>query len=425
MYDLIVIGGGAAGFFAALTAAETLCSRPYKRAFLELGRLVLEKVRISGGGRCNVTHAAFEPKELVKAYPRGQRELLGPFHHFAPGDTMHWFEKRGVPLKIEEDGRVFPVSDSSASIINALSSAAKNAGVEVHLGTKVQGLKFGQGHWTLHLAEKSQDQKTSIAGPATQHRGSLSAKQVMLATGSTPSVYKWVAQMGIPMVSPVPSLFSFNVPLPSLHALQGLSLPDAEIRIDGLKYLTKGSLLITHWGLSGPAVLKMSALAAIELQRLSYKTGFRVSWTGHSPDQMLAYLIDQRSQVRNSQLGFDLGLGIPKRLWQYLLERAKLSPQLRWAELRKEQLVALASAIGADHYQLQGQTRFKEEFVTAGGIDLKAIDFKRFAVKAFEGLYAAGELLNIDGITGGFNFQAAWTGGYLAGKAIAARLLEA
>jgi len=362
MYDLLVIGGGAAGFFGAISAADH-ADRKLKIAILEQSKRVLQKVRISGGGRCNVTHAQFDPKELVKAYPRGKKELLGPFTKFAPGDTMAWFEERGVPLKIEEDNRVFPESDSSQSIIDTLVSGAKKHQIEIR---------------TLHKVTNIHANADSSFTVQFQKENSLSAKHLLVATGSGPKGYAWMERLSIKLIDRVPSLFSFNVLDSKLHELQGLSVPLAHVQLENGKSTT-GSLLITHWGFSGPAVLRLSAEAAIELHQCDYKAS-------------------------------------------YLIKRAGLDVDRKWASITKIELTKLSSVLSADKYELNGQTRFKEEFVTAGGVELSMIDFRSFQVVSRPGLYIAGELLNIDGITGGFNFQAAWTGGFLAGRAIARQL---
>ncbi len=402
MYDLIVVGGGAAGFFAAITAAQKALS-PLRTLILEQGRDVLQKVRISGGGRCNVTHAEFDPRALTAHYPRGRKELRGAFHRFAPGDTMDWFERAGVPLKVEGDGRVFPASDSSESIIAALTTAVGRAGVEVRLSSKVASVERGAAGFAVRL----------ISGER------LSAKQLVLATGSSPTPYGWLRALGLPVVAPVPSLFSFNIKHPALHGLMGLSMPDAKVELPGLPYATQGSLLITHWGLSGPAVLIMSARAAIDLHAVRYRHPVVVSWTGATLADQLAYFQSGRTQAGKATLRSDLALGLPKRLWEYLVTRAGLDPQLRWGDLNKQQMTSLARTLAADRYDIDGQTRFKEEFVTAGGLGLEALDFRTFGVRDVPGLYVVGELLNIDGATGGFNFQAAWTGGHLAGTSVA------
>ena len=404
MYDLLVVGGGAAGFFAAAHAAAA--APPDTRvAILEQGRRPLQKVRISGGGRCNLTHAEFDPRALATHYPRGARELLGPLHRFGPGDTMAWFADRGVETKIEADGRVFPVSDSSQSVIDALLAATVAAGVELRTSAKVLAIERRDGGFAVRLKD-----------------GTLSARYLLLATGSAPQAYGWLEALGAPIVAPVPSLFSLNVPAPALHERQGLSVTDARLRLADFPTETRGSLLVTHWGLSGPAVLKMSALAARHLHAVDYRSEVEVSWTGATLEEVRDYLATARRQAGAATLSRALGLPLPKRLWAYLVQRSGVPMKLRWANASKVQLDEVARAIAADVYPIRGQTRFKDEFVTAGGLDLRAVDFRTFGVCGVDGLYAAGEVLDVDGVTGGFNFQAAWTGGYLAGVAIAERL---
>ena len=403
-WDLIVVGGGAAGFFGAIAAAEHAASS-MRILILEQGRDVLNKVRISGGGRCNVTHAEFDPNELVRYYPRGERELRGPFHKFGPGDTMDWFEQQGVSLKIEDDNRVFPCSDDSDSIVTALQNARARLGIQLQTGTKVTGVVPQNSGWQVQT-------KTS----------SLSAKHVLLASGSTPSAYKWLAKLGIDLVDAVPSLFTFKVDETQLHALAGISVTEAQVKLPASKVITRGPLLVTHWGMSGPAILRASAEAAISLHALDYKTSFGVSWTHSTVDEALEYLRVAKAKVGSQSMAFNTGLPLPKRLWLYLLDRASIPSTTRWADLTRKDLSRLATTLADDTYLMTGQSRYKAEFVTAGGIDLKAMDMRTFAVKAHPGLYAAGELLNIDGVTGGFNFQAAWTGAHLAGRAIAASL---
>ena len=407
MYDLVVVGGGAAGFFGAINAAEH-AKQSLKIVILEQSKQVLQKVKISGGGRCNVTHAEFDPKELVKAYPRGNKELLGPFNKFAPGDTMAWFEDRGVPLKIEADNRVFPQSDSSQSIINALISATNKHRIEIRTLHKVTNIHASQeGYFTLQFLKAS----------------SISAKQVLVATGSGPRGYAWMERLGLKMINRVPSLFSFNVPESNLHALQGLSVPSGIVTLSNGQS-TNGPILITHWGLSGPAILRLSAEAATALHYCDYKTSFSVSWINTPLAAVIEIMIRIRSDSGKRTLRHAGEIDLPQRLWLYLVSRSGLLPERKWGSLTKVEMQKLATCLSGDSYELVGQTRFKEEFVTAGGVDLSMIDFRTFEVVAHPGLHVAGELLNIDGITGGFNFQAAWTGGYLAGKAIAKALSE-
>lgn len=402
MYDLLVVGGGAAGYFGAIRACE-LSPIPLKVAILEAGRRALQKVRISGGGRCNVTHAEFDPKELTNNYPRGQRELRGPFTRFAPGDTMAWFEDRGVDLKIEDDGRVFPVSDDSASIVQVLQRVARGHGIELLLGKRVT---------SLHAAE---DGAYYLGGKSF----SLSAKQVLFAPGSSAASVKLLGQLGVSLVAPVPSLFTFNVDEPALTALMGLSVAAGRIRVPAIGVETRGPVLITHWGLSGPAVLRASAEGAIGLHARRYDAGFSVSWLDGERDDITGYVANIKRGAGGKTVSFSGGSPVPKRLWQYLLRRAHLRADERWADLNAAQIGALVDVLVADTYRMSGTTKFKEEFVTAGGVDLREVNFKTFGLKRFPGLYCAGEVLNVDGVTGGFNFQAAWTGGHHVGAAVA------
>lgn len=406
MYSLIVIGGGAAGFFGALTCAAQL---PEGRVLiLEKGRQLLGKVKISGGGRCNVTHACFDPRELTGFYPRGNKELRGPFHRFAPGDTFDWFEKRDVPLKIEADGRVFPVSDSSQSIIDCFLQEARKLRVEIETGAGVEALRPPR--------EPDDAWKITLKGGEA-----LYAQRVLLATGSSSKAWKMLENLGMEMKPPVPSLFTFNIKDARLEGLPGLSVPRAVVRIPEARMEEAGPLLITHWGLSGPAVLKLSAWAARELHVLNYRFELIVDWTGGEGREGV---LESLREYRREQGGGNVQRQsrwpeIPRRLWARLLSTAGIGEQERWADLSKKQLVRLAEELGEGRYSVDGKSTFKEEFVTAGGVELKEIDFRRFESKKFPGLFLAGEVLDIDAVTGGFNFQAAWTGGYIAGLAIA------
>lgn len=409
MKHLIVVGGGAAGFFAAIHAAQAITDgglRP-RVTILEQGRRPLQKVRISGGGRCNVTHAEFEPRALAAHYPRGARELLGPLTRFGPGDTMAWFADRGVDTKIEADGRVFPVTDDSQSIVGALTREADALGITLRLCAKATSVTRREGGFAVRL----------------QNGEVLTSRRLLLATGSAARGYEWLEGLGAPVVSPVPSLFSFNIDDATLHDRQGLSVGDARVRLDGFDAETRGSLLVTHWGLSGPAVLKMSALAALHLCAKDYRTTAYVSWTGAAADEVDDYLHAARRSAGGTTLSRALGLPLPKRLWSLLVQRSGVPATRRWGDLTGADLTAIVNAVAADAYEIRGKTRFKDEFVTAGGLDLRALDFRRFEVRDRPGLFAAGEVLNIDGVTGGFNFQAAWTGGYLAGLAVGRDIL--
>jgi predicted Rossmann fold flavoprotein len=397
--NIAIIGGGAAGFFAAITAAES--NPDCKVVIFERGKNVLEKVRISGGGRCNVTHACFDARELVKNYPRGSRELLGPFLQFGPEQTVEWFARRGVSLKAEADGRMFPVTDSSQTIVDCLERSAFRAGVEVRLGARVDQLQvLPEGVWRV---------------------GSETFDKVMVASGSNPAMWEKLHQLGHQIIPPAPSLFTFNTKDTRLRDLSGVSVQQVELRIPGTKLRSHGPMLVTHWGLSGPAVLKLSAFGARELAALAYKFPLEVHFAGtQSSQEVLDGL--QRNRVENGkkQVVNHALFALPARLWHRLVEGAGIESGKRWADLSKTEFHALHGQLTSATFQIAGKSTFKEEFVTAGGVSLKEIQFQTFESKVCPNLYLAGEVLDIDAITGGFNFQAAWTGGFLAGRAMSA-----
>ncbi|MEE2772383.1 MAG: NAD(P)/FAD-dependent oxidoreductase [Bacteroidota bacterium] len=399
-YDILIVGGGAAGFFAAINAAEF--NPKLRIAILERGKEVLQKVKISGGGRCNVTHAEFLPKELSKKYPRGEKELLGPFHNFMTGDSIAWFAEKGIELKTEEDGRMFPVTDDSQTIIDCFTKSCRRLGIKILTKTSLQDLQQEQEGWKL---------KTS--------QGNFSTKKLLLATGSNSKIWQLLEKLGYDMVEAVPSLFTFNIQDDRIDGLAGVAR-EAEVRVQQTKLQSSGPLLITHWGMSGPAILKLSAWGARELHRLKYQFQIEVNWIpGMEADGMLEKLkelkIAHSRQFVPSRPQFDLS----KRLWQKLVSAANIPEKTNWADLNKNQLQSLAEELTASVFQINGKSTFKEEFVTAGGIDLKQVNFKTFESKIHPNLFFAGEILNIDAITGGFNFQNAWTGGFLAAKAMA------
>jgi predicted Rossmann fold flavoprotein len=395
--NIAIIGGGAAGFFAAITAAES--NSACKVIIFERGKNVLEKVRISGGGRCNVTHACFDARELVKNYPRGSRELLGPFLQFGPEQTVDWFARRGVSLKTEADGRMFPVTDSSQTIVDCLERSAFRAGVEVRLGARVDALEpLPEGGWRV---------------------GAETFDKVMVASGSNPAMWEKLRGLGHQIVPPTPSLFTFNTKDTRLRDLAGISVPQAELRIPGARLKSSGPMLVTHWGLSGPAVLRLSAWGARELAAMAYKFPLEVHFAGNlSSHEVLEALQRNRLENGKKQVSNHAMFALPARLWQRLVENAGIDPGKRWSDLSKTEWQALCLQITAATFQITGKSTFKEEFVTAGGVSLKEIHFQTFESKIRSNLYLAGEVLDIDAITGGFNFQAAWTGGFLAGRAM-------
>ena len=397
--NIAIIGGGAAGFFAAITAAERL---PEARVIiLERGNAVLQKVKVSGGGRCNVTHACFDARELVRYYPRGSRELLAPFLRFGPQETVEWFERRGVRLKTESDGRMFPVTDDSQTIIECLWNAAKRAGVELRTSARVERLEPVGEQWRIHLTRLEP----------------LTADRVLVAGGSSDALWTMLGQLGHHIVQPVPSLFTFNIKDERLRDLAGVSVPAATVQVEGAKLQANGPLLITHWGLSGPAILRLSAWGARDLHHLNYHFSIKINWLGETAGaDVLAELNRMKQENAKKQMASRAQFGLPQRLWERLVAAAGLPAELRWADAGKSGLQALATQITAGAFPVRGKSTFKEEFVTAGGVDLREINFKTFESKLFPHLYFAGEVLDIDAITGGFNFQAAWTGGWIAGR---------
>ena len=401
-FDTIIVGGGAAGFFTALNLAKNLPTQTV--AILERGKSVLEKVRISGGGRCNVTHAEFIPNELVNNYPRGAKELLGPFHSFMTGDTISWFEERDVALKIEEDGRMFPTSDSSQTIIDCFTKEAQKH--------KITILK------EYALKEFSHTETENPVWHVLTSKGNLSCTNLVVATGSNPKIWKQLNKLGHSITPAVPSLFTFNIKDTRIEGLMGLSV-EAAVQVIGLSLASEGPLLITHWGMSGPGVLKLSAWGARELNECNYRFQIKVNWLLHESqedtmDELVALKDKYAKQSPYTYAQFEL----PKRLWKKLLVAAQIEEHLKWADLPKAKLIALSQELTQGIYQVHGKSTFKEEFVTAGGVALKEINFKTFESKLFPNLYMAGEVLNIDAITGGFNFQNAWTGGYHIAQAI-------
>jgi predicted Rossmann fold flavoprotein len=392
---LAVIGGGAAGFFAAIHAAENF---PQLRVILlEKTDKLLAKVRISGGGRCNVTHHCFQPNELSKNYPRGSKALRGLFFEFGPEQTIKWFEKQDVPIKTEDDGRMFPVSNQSESIIQALLEAASKASVRVKMKTVVQKLTPHEGGFLLDVG-------------GTQP---IDAQYVIVASGGSPkaSQLQWLADLGHQIAVPVPSLFTFNLKDP-LSALMGVSCL-AKVQIQGFPMVVTGPLLITHWGFSGPPVLKLSAFAARWLHDANYQYNVRIQWL---PKLKEPEIRQQLSGQQRKPIQQHKWHELPKRLWQFLLEKAGLRHHLSWPELNAKEQNRLVSLLIHDTYPAQGKTTFKEEFVTAGGIDLQSVNMKTLESKVVPGLFFAGEVLDIDGVTGGFNFQAAWTTGFKAAQ---------
>ncbi|MBW1297490.1 NAD(P)/FAD-dependent oxidoreductase [Aquimarina litoralis] len=401
-YDLIIIGGGAAGFFTAINVAEN--DPNLNIAILERGKEVLSKVRISGGGRCNVTHAEFVPNLLSKNYPRGEKELLGPFHTFMTGDTMEWFDKHGVSLKIEDDGRIFPTSDSSETIIDCFLSEARKLGIQILKNHVVKDFYNENEHWKINT-----------------NQGGFESKKLMIATGSNPKIWAKLKSLDIQTVDAVPSLFTFNIKDKRIKELPGIST-NASVKVKNSKLFSEGPLLITHWGMSGPAILKLSAWGAIELNAFKYNFEIIVNWLqDYSTEDALDMLKVLKSKHPKQQVYKYAQFELPKRLWQSLVLASGIDNDTRWADTNKSQLYQLSEELTKGVFKVQGKSTFKDEFITAGGIDLREINFKTFESKNHKNLYLAGEVLNIDAITGGFNFQNAWTGAYIAAKAITSK----
>ncbi len=396
-YDVLVVGGGAAGFFAAINTAER--NPALSVAILERGTSVLNKVKVSGGGRCNVTHAEFIPNELASYYPRGQKELKGPFHSFMTGDTMAWFESRGVPLKIEDDGRVFPVSNSSQTIIDCFLKQSQKYDIKLKKNHAVRSIGQTGDSWTVETTKEV-----------------FYCKKLMMATGSNPKIWQMLQSLGHNISPAVPSLFTFDIDDPRLKDIPGVVAKDVAVEVMGTSLHSEGPLLITHSGLSAPSILKLSAFGAIELAQLNYKFEIKINFIQQDAASCLEVLMKNKLElskklVRNTPL-FEL----PKRLWVKLVQASAIADELRWADLNKLQLQSLLKQLTKAVFQVHGKSTFKEEFVTAGGIDLKEINFKTYESKLFKNLFFAGEIINIDGVTGGFNFQNAWTGAYLAAQ---------
>lgn len=398
-FDIIIVGGGAAGFFSAINIVEK--NRNLKVAIIERGSEVLTKVRISGGGRCNVTHACFEPNELVKFYPRGEKELRGPFHQFCSGDTVEWFSNHGVELKIEDDGRMFPVSNSSQTIVDCFLETTRKLGIAVLTGQSVQSIFKKDNLWKIE----------------TQKENYITEK-LILATGSNSKMWEMLQTFGHAVVNPVPSLFTFNIKDPRIATLPGVSA-QVSIKVKDTKLNSTGPLLITHWGMSGPAILKLSAWGARILSEKNYQFTIFVNWLNdvdtEETEKILKNLKQEHAKKAVSKKSpFDF----PTRLWESLVLASTIQEETKWADLSKTQLQILANQLTNSSFQVNGKSTFKEEFVTAGGIDLKEINFKTMESKLHTNLYFAGEIVNIDAVTGGFNFQNAWTSGFILANSI-------
>ena len=401
MSKIVIIGGGAAGYFTAINAKEN--NPDLDITILEKGKDVLQKVKISGGGRCNVTHACFEPKELVKFYPRGEKELLGPFHQFMTGDTFEWFDSRNVPLKIEDDNRVFPEANSSQAIIDCFQNAVDNLGIKVLTNHGVNSVCQQENKWVINTKEQV-----------------FEVDKLVIAAGSSKKVWELCETLDHSIINPVPSLFTFNINDKRLVDLLGISVPNATVSIVGTKLEASGPLLITHWGMSGPAVLKLSAFGARILADKNYQYNVEVNWLSRPTDKVMNVLLNlKKKEPRKTVILKSPFSEVSKRLWERFVIASEIKNNENWADLNNNQLENLANQLTKGVFNANGRTTFKDEFVTAGGVDLKEINFKRFESRKHKNLFFVGEVLNIDAVTGGFNFQNAWTGGYICANALA------
>lgn len=401
---IAVIGGGPAGFFAAINCAEL--NRSAAITIFEASNRPLEKIRISGGGRCNVTHHCFDPKELIKNYPRGSKELIGPFHKFQPSDMIDWLKKRGVELKTETDGRIFPWTDSSATILNCLKKEAHKNRIKVKINSPINYIEFAQGANKFILK--------------TGQEEIFEFDRLLIATGGSPQGFKLALKLNHTIIPPVPSLFTFKINDSRLTDLSGLSFSDVTVSLGDKKLTTRGPMLITHWGLSGPAILKLSAFGARHLFDCNYQNKLLINF---APDIKQTELLKQLEQAKLHEakklIRTNPLFNLPKSYWHSILQYLKLPAEMTWANINKDAVNRLVTEISSARFEISGKGIFKDEFVTCGGISLKEVEFKTMESKLCPGLYFAGEVLDIDGVTGGFNFQNAWTTGWIAGLSMA------
>ena len=399
---LTIIGGGAAGFFCAVNAA-----RMYPQLevlILEKSNKLLSKVKVSGGGRCNVTHASFSIADMIKKYPRGGTFLKKAFHHFFTTDTVQWFNERGVELKTEADGRMFPVTDNSQTIINCLMDEASKYHVQVEMSCDVKNIEHSSGQWILTTAG---DKK-------------ITTDLLCIAAGGSPKAtqFEWLQKLGHTFETPVPSLFTFNMPGNDITKLMGVAVENVSVKIAGEKEQQTGPLLITHWGISGPAILKMSAWAARSLAEKNYSFTAMINWLPQYNEVSLREKMQQlRFDIASQKMQNRNPFFLPARLWEWLLTNSGIKPEMRWADLPAKEQNRLIKNLCAGEFPVKGKTTFKEEFVTAGGIHTSEVDVNTMQSKLHKGLFFAGEIINVDGVTGGFNFQNAWTTGWIAGVA--------
>ncbi len=406
---IVIIGGGAAGFFGAVTCAAH--NPEAEVILLEKTSKLLSKVRVSGGGRCNVTNNTRHVSQLIKNYPRGGKQLRQPFEVFGVGKTVEWFEHRGVKLKTEPDGRMFPVTDNSQTIIDCLLHEAGKTGVIIKTGTGVEAVEV-----------RNEDSTAEKFLLKLNNGSALSCHKLLIATGGSPKPesYQWLEKLGHKIEAPVPSLFTFNVPAGNYAELMGISVPAARVKVAGKKLEEEGPLLVTHWGFSGPAVLRTSAWGARMLHEAGYKFTAHISWVPNiTEDELRQHLTSYREANPKRVVSVNPMFGLPQRLWKKITEIAEINPEIRWADLPKKNQNKLLEELLRSEQTVSGKTTFKEEFVTAGGVSLQEVDMRTMQSRKVPGLYFAGEVLDIDGITGGFNFQAAWATGFVAGQEMA------
>ncbi len=399
-FDVIVLGGGAAGFFGAINVVER--NKNLRILILEKSSRLLSKVKVSGGGRCNVTHHSFSPASLSQHYPRGQRQLKNLFHQFQASDTVDWFKQHGVELKTEDDGRMFPTTDNSQTIIDCFLQVAEILGIEIKLNSEVHRIERKEDHFIVRTKEI------------------FTAKNILIATGgyNKRENYQWLADLGHEIINPIPSLFTFNDSEKEFKDLMGVAVPNSEVRIAGTKFSQHGAVLITHWGLSGPAVIKLSAWAAVYLNEQHYTFTVLVNWTGLPEAEVRDELMQLKNQSKKIALVNPM-FGLPKRLWEFLCNKSGIEDRKIWAELPHKQINKLIELLYACPFRIKGKTTFKEEFVTCGGVAMTEIDLYTMQSKKVPGLYFAGEVLDMDGETGGFNFQSAWTTAWVAAASLA------
>ncbi|MBK8139695.1 MAG: NAD(P)/FAD-dependent oxidoreductase [Chitinophagaceae bacterium] len=408
---LVVIGGGAAGFFCAVNAARL--NPGLKVVIIEKTNKILSKVKVSGGGRCNITHACFDITEMSKKYPRGSNFVKKAYHQFFTTDTIKWFEDRGVKLKTEEDGRIFPVTDSSQTIIDCLLKEVNKYSVEIMMNAEVKSVVYKDNCFELRLS-----------GFASQSHRLLTTDYLCIACGGYPksSMFEWIKELGHSVESPLPSLFTFNIPGHPITKLMGITVENVRVKIVSSKLEQTGPLLITHWGLSGPAILKLSAWGAKELSAMNYEFKILINWLPVFNEQQLAERFQSlRFELASQKILNKNPFGLPQRLWEYLLDRSGVNNEKRWADIPAREQNKFIRNLCACEFDVKGKTTFKEEFVTAGGLKLNEIDHNSLMSKKVPNLFFAGEIMDVDGVTGGFNFQHAWTSGYIAAKTIAAQ----